>query len=194
MLKRDWLLGPVLAIAWTAAFVNATNAAVEPAWQSVGTLGDVELRSYGPLVQARTPMPGGEQSSGVFRTLADYIFGGNSLGQEIEMTAPVLRSMASEDNYMAFIMPEALKLDRLPVPNDDRVTLHAVPAKTVAVISFSGWARDKAVQENRQVLLDTLASNGIEPRGLIVLAQYNPPWTLPWLRRNEVMVEIPAQR
>ncbi len=188
---KGWLVGVLVVIAGTVAPAKATE---EPEWAPVGTLGEVELRYYAPVVQARTPMAPGQGSSGVFRTLADYIFGGNSAGQEIAMTAPVEQTLAGEDTFMAFYMPDQMALDQLPDPNNDKVTLHAVPARTVAVVAFSGWARDGVVQDNIEVLMATLAEHDIEPRGEVALAQYNPPWTLPWLRRNEVMVEIPAQR
>lgn len=191
MIKGSWLLGVLLVITGIAM---STQANEEPVWSPVATLDDVELRSYAPVVQARTALPGGIDSSDGFRTLARYIFGGNDRSQEIAMTAPVEQTLTGTDDYMAFYMPAELKLDQLPEPNDDSVTLHAVPARTVAVIAFSGWARDKVVQENSQALLATLASHGIELRGQVSLAQYNPPWTLPWKRRNEVIVEIAARQ
>ena len=110
------------------------------------------------------------------------------------MTAPVEETLSGGVDYMAFYMPQELKLDQLPEPNDDSVTLHALSARTVAVIAFSGWARDKLVQKNRETLLATLAKHGKEPRGEVFLAQYNPPWTLPWKRRNEVIVEAAARQ
>ena len=189
MLGKLWLVLGLFVLSGGFSIANATE---EPAWTLIDTLGDVEVRHYEPLVQARTLTSGTAGSSGVFRTLARYISGGNVPGQEIAMTAPVERSLSSEKNYMAFNMPEAMTRESLPQPNDDKVTLHEVPARTVAVMTFSGRARNESVQEKVRALLATLASRGIEPVGEVTLAQYNPPWTLPWNRRNEVMVEIPA--
>jgi len=169
------------------------HATEEPAWTLLDTQGDIELRQYVPVVQARTPAPAGVSSSSGFRTLAGYIFGGNARKQEIAMTAPVERTLAESDNYMAFTMPRQHSRDSLPEPDDRSVTLHQVPARTLAVIKFSGWARDQVVQEKVQDLLATLAAHGIEPLSQPSLAQYNPPWTPPWKRRNEVMVAIPDQ-
>ena len=109
------------------------------------------------------------------------------------MTAPVERTLAEEDNYMAFTMPEQHTRESLPQPDDGNVTLHQVSARTVAVIKFSGWARGRVVQEKTQELLVALAAHGIEPQNQPSLAQYNPPWTPPWKRRNEVMVAIPER-
>ena len=178
----------LLTLSWTAAMSNAIE---EPAWTLMETVGEVEVRQYEALVQARTPMPEGARSGSGFRTLAGYIFGGNAEDQEISMTAPVEQTLATEDNYMAFTMPREHSLEDLPRPDDARVSLHPVPAKKMAVISFSGWARDTVVEKKVRALLATLDEHGIETRGQPVLAQYNPPWTPPWKRRNEVMVEIP---
>ena len=184
----QWILAVMLS-----GGALSTSATEEPAWTLLNTLGDVDVRRYEPVIQARTPTPGQTTSSGGFRTLAGYIFGGNAQEQEIAMTAPVERSLSEADNFMAFNMPGQFSMDELPQPNDSSVTLHKIPARTVAVISFSGWAREGVVREKVQALLATLASHGIETSSEPLLAQYNPPWTPPWKRRNEVMVEIPEQ-
>jgi hypothetical protein len=162
----------------------------EPQWTLIEKLGDVELRQYGPLVQARTSMPPGRSSSSGFRQLADYIFGGNAREQSIAMTAPVEQTLQDDGGYMAFTMPAEHALEDLPQPDDDAVSLHAVPARTVAAISFSGWATSGKVEAMTGELLDTLEQHGIEPQGPPSLNQYNPPWTPPWKRRNEIVVEI----
>lgn len=186
MIERiGWILGLLIL----SGVVSIANATEEPAWTLVHTWGDVEVRHYEPVAQARTMT---SENAG-FRTLARYISGGNKPAQEISMTAPVERSLSSETNYMAFYMPEKMTLESLPQPNDNSVTLHEIAARTVAVMRFSGRATNESVQENVQALLASLASRGIEPLGEVTLAQYNPPWTLPWNRRNEVMVEIPAR-
>ena len=190
MAKKSWLVVIFLMLSEIAVTAHATE---EPEWTLLDTQGEIELRQYVPVVQARTPAPAGASSSSGFRTLAGYIFGGNASKQEIAMTTPVERTLAENDNYMAFTMPEQHSRDTLPEPDDSGVTLHEVPARTVAVIKFSGWAREQVVQEKVQNLLATLSSHGIEPQSEPSLAQYNPPWTPPWKRRNEVMVEIPGQ-
>jgi hypothetical protein len=190
MVMKNWLIVVFVMLSQIAVTAHATE---EPAWTLLDTQGDVELRQYEPVVQARTPTPAGAKSSSSFRTLAGYIFGGNARKQEIAMTAPVERTLAENNNYMAFTMPEQHSRDDLPKPDDSSVTLHHVPPRTVAVIKFSGWALDQVVQEKVQDLLAALASRGVEPLGQPSLAQYNPPWTPPWKRRNEVMVEVSGQ-
>ena len=168
------------------------QAIEEPAWNLVGQLDEVELRAYEPSIQARTPMQTGDGSSSGFKRLAGYIFGGNETEQSIAMTAPVETSM-TRDSYMAFTMPSEHAMEDLPAPNDGSVSLHEVPARTVAAIRFSGWATSAKVERMTETLIATLQANGIEPLGPPSLNQYNPPWTPPWMRRNEIMVVIPAQ-
>ena len=91
---------------------------------------------------------------------------------------------------MAFTLPAEYALDELPAPNDERVSIVEVPERTVAAVRFSGWATGFKVARMQKKLLATLRSHGIQAVGTPVLNQYNPPWTAPFLRRNEVSVEI----
>ena len=166
-----------------------SHAIEEPAWTLVTAVEDVEIRQYAPVIQARTAIGGSDKSTGGFRTLANYIFGGNAREQEIAMTAPVEERLSGEDAYMAFTMPAQYRLEDLPAPNGQSVTLHEVPARTVAVVTFSGWARDGVVEKQTRILMATLETHGWVAVGAPSLNQYNPPWTL-WGRRNEVMVEV----
>lgn len=129
------------------------------------------------------------ESSSTFRRLANYIFGGNTQEQSIAMTAPV-ETRRTEDGYMAFTMPGQYRMEDLPAPLDDTVTLHAVPSRILAAITFGGWATDGRVARHTQSLLQTLVSQDIETVGPPSLNQYNPPWTPPWSRRNEVVIEV----
>jgi hypothetical protein len=162
----------------------------EPAWTLVAQLESVEIRRYEPFIQARTPMDDKSRSSNGFRTLADYIFGGNAQEQSIAMTAPVEERLSDTGAYMAFTMPSQYSMEELPKPTNTLVTLHEVPSRTMAVVQFSGWARESVVEEQTSLLLDTLAANGWVAVGTPSLNQYNPPWTPPWSRRNEVMVQV----
>ncbi|MDX1736159.1 MAG: heme-binding protein [Halioglobus sp.] len=162
----------------------------EPAWSPVAQLEAVEIRQYEPVIQARTAIGQEGRSTSGFRTLADYIFGGNAREQSIAMTAPVEELLAERDAYMAFTMPAEYGLEELPEPTDGQVTLHPVPARTMAVVSFSGWARSAVVARKTRLLFETLEGSDWEPVGSPSLNQYNPPWTPPWSRRNEVTVEV----
>ena len=156
---------------------------VEKAWEAE----QIEIRAYAPRVMAVTGMT--EDSDSGFRVLAGYIFGGNAEEQKIAMTAPVQQSMAGE-REMAFMMPAEYALEDLPQPEDQRVSFREAPAYTAAVIQFSGWASAEKADENWQQLRRFLTAEGIDITGDPTLNQYNPPWTLPFMRRNEIIVPV----
>jgi hypothetical protein len=156
---------------------------VEKAWEAE----QIEIRAYAPRIMAVTGM--NEDSDSGFRVLAGYIFGGNAEEQKIAMTAPVQQTMAGEKE-MAFMMPAEYALKDLPQPEDQRVSFREAPAYTAAVIQFSGWASAEKADENWQQLRRFLIKKGIDITGEPTLNQYNPPWTLPFMRRNEVIVPV----
>ena len=156
---------------------------VEKAWDAE----QIEIRAYAARVMAVTDMA--EDSDGGFRVLAGYIFGGNAEEQKIAMTAPVQQSMAGE-REMAFMMPAEYAFEDLPQPEDQRVSFREAPAYTAAVIQFSGWASAEKADENWQQLRRFLIAEGIDITGDPTLNQYNPPWTLPFMRRNEIIVPV----
>ena len=156
---------------------------VEKAWEAE----QIEIRAYAPRIMAVTGI--NEDSDSGFRVLAGYIFGGNAEEQKIAMTAPVQQTMAGEKE-MAFMMPAEYALKDLPQPEDQRVSFREAPAYTAAVIQFSGWASAEKADENWQQLQRFLIAEGIDITGEPTLNQYNPPWTLPFVRRNEIIVPV----
>ena len=156
---------------------------VEKAWEAE----QIEIRAYAPRVMAVTGMT--EDSDSGFRVLAGYIFGGNAEEQKIAMTAPVQQSMAGEKE-MAFMIPAEYALEALPEPEDQRVSFREAPAYTAAVIQFSGWASAEKADENWLQVRRFLIAEGIDITGEPTLNQYNPPWTLPFMRRNEIIVPV----
>lgn len=111
--------------------------------------------------------------------------------EKIQMTAPVVQTKVADGWQMSFMMPSKYSMQDLPRPKDPRVKLMSVPAKLFAILRYSGtWSEEKN-QEKADELLKWLIKNGTyqqvsEP----VFAGYDPPWTLPFLRRNEVMIEV----
>lgn len=162
----------------------------EPTWTLVDTVEKVELRNYQPSIQAVTQLDHSGQTSAGFQRLAGFIFGGNETGEKIAMTAPVEESLEAGQPVMAFTMPGEYALNDLPEPADDSVQIKTVPGRTMAAIRFSGWATAGKVKRNTAELIATLEDNGIEAVGTPSLNQYNPPWTPPFLRRNEIMIEV----
>ena len=172
----------------TSAIANHAMAIEEPTYQveKVWEAEQIEIRAYAPRVMAVTGM---DDSNGGFRVLAGYIFGGNAEEKKIAMTAPVQQSMAGEKE-MAFMMPAEYALEDLPEPEDQRVSFRTAPAHTAAVIQFSGWASAEKSDKNWQQLRRFLIAKDIDITGVPTLNQYNPPWTLPFMRRNEIIVPV----
>jgi hypothetical protein len=188
--------------------VGIRIGAEEPHFLGQPLTGDVEIRKYGPRIAAETTVEDGEDRARNvgFRRLARYIFGANhhdqeiamtapvaqqSVGNEIAMTAPVAQSRDASGRWtIRFFMPSKWTLDTLPDPDDDDVSLVEVPGETVAVLRFSGNRGPKAVADHTDRLLKILSNNGIEPAGDAVAWFYDPPWTLPFRRRNEIAIPL----
>ena len=190
MRKFAFLVSGIAALAITL-FVSSTSAIEEPSYSLVATWDDpdVEIRDYDSRILATTRMTEGQNSG--FRVLASYIFGGNENEQAIAMTAPVQRTMPGKENAeMAFVVPREYSMEQLPAPDDTRVQFREEPAYRAAVIRFSGWVNDKKAERYWQTLVTFLQEQGIQPLGDPTLNQYNPPWTPPFMRRNEIIVAV----
>ena len=184
---RQTLLAAWMVITMSILSVPVAQGIEEPEYELLTTVGEVEIREYVPTIQAVTVTRG---SNSGFRRLAGYIFGGNESNQSIAMTAPVQQSLSGNQQEMAFTMPAEYSWDELPAPEDARVELREVPGRTAAVIRFGGWATSGKVKKMQRELVKMLDYQGIEMVSEPVLNQYNPPWTPPFMRRNEIMVEI----
>ena len=154
--------------------------------------GTIEIRHYPALIVAETEVAGKRKPAieAGFRSLAAYIFGGNQKSERIAMTAPVLQGVAGDHWRVRFIMPRAKNLANLPLPNHDQVSLLEIPPATFAVIRYSGTAGEEDIAKQTNLLFDFMRSRSLSSVGSPVYAFYNPPWTLPFLRRNEILLEI----
>lgn len=184
-----------LSLILMALLLSMSAIAIEePRYTVLEKIDDrIEVRQYEAQVVAVTPMS--ESQNNGFRVLAGYIFGGNDKDEKIAMTAPVATTMAGDQREMTFMMPNEYTLESLPKPLDGRVDFRAVPAYTAVVIRFSGRATDKNVQAAWADLSAFLAERDWQIEGVPTLNQYDPPWTLPFMRRNEIIVPMksPAQ-
>jgi len=181
----------------------------QPKYRVIETLGGgVEVREYVERIAAEVAVDthtANEARSEGFNILAGYIFGKNKQRQSIAMTSPVEvnsrgRSIAMTSPVevnarggsmtMRFFMPAAYSMAELPEPTDPRVKLVAVPSVTVAVLQYSGSTMDANTKAKTARLLDVLQSSKWKPAGPSKAFFYNPPWTIPWLRRNEVLVDV----
>ena len=160
---------------------------------------NIEIRKYQKHITASVTFTDKEEfDRSAFRTLADYIFGNNismtspvlTEGEKIAMTAPVLSDNGQTSWTMSFSMPSEYTLETLPTPKNSRVKIQEIEEKTMAAIRFSGFMSDYNFNRYENTLRNYLDENNHEVIVNFLRAGYNPPWTLPFLRRNEVIVEI----
>ena len=189
------------------SIVGIRSGTEEPSFTLDRHVGGVEIRNYGPRVAAQTTIEADEEAARNegFRRLARYIFGGNTAKTKIAMTAPVAQKQsekiamtapvatargAAGEWVIRFFMPSEHSLESLPVPSDERVQLVGVPAETIAVLRYSGTATLDAIASHTDQLLKTLRDNGFTTDGEPFSWFYDPPWTIPFRRRNEVAVKL----
>ncbi len=181
----------------------------QPDYSVEYTDGDIEYRRYAPYLVAETVIENVDDYNDAgnegFRRLFRYITGANTSQAEISMTAPVQQTPSSEKISMtapvqqagqgdgwrvAFMLPAQYTLESAPVPKDPRVTIERVPARLVAVLRYSGRWTQRNFDKKRTALLAAIDTAGVTPAGELQSALYNPPFTPPFMRRNEVMVEV----
>ena len=189
---------------------GAVMATEEPKYAVLEKESPFEIRSYTPMIVAEVQVEGDldEASSQGFRLIAAYIFGQNQVSEKIAMTAPVTvedQSVKSAKIAMtapvgiesksgkwtvSFVMPAEYTMESIPKPISSQVQLRQIPAVKKAVISFSGFYNSQKVAEKTLELEQWIKSRNLQSIGSPNFARYNPPWTLPFMRRNEVMITL----
>ena len=189
---------------------GAVMATEEPKYAVLEKESPFEIRSYAPMIVAEVQVDGDldEASSQGFRLIAAYIFGQNQVSEKIAMTAPVTvedQSVKSAKIAMtapvgieskagkwtvSFVMPTEYTMESIPKPMSPQVQLRQIPAVKRAVISFSGFYNSQKVAEKTLELEQWMKSRNLQSAGTPNFARYNPPWTLPFMRRNEVMITL----
>lgn len=191
---------------WTAWGLRSTRSVEEVPYETVDEFDGVEIRQYPRTVLVETTAPN-ERTA--FGRLFRYIDGNNEAAREIAMTAPVETRERSERSgteipmtapvrtdetgdgvTMAFYLPAEYGPGDAPVPTDSSVRLVVEPPRTVAVYSFSWIATDGRVRSATDELLSALAERGVDTVGEPSLLRYDDPRTPPFLRTNEVVVEV----
>lgn len=195
-------LAPFLAACSVFGMRSGTE---EPPFSHEARIGEIEIRRYPGRLLAEMRVPGDELAarSAAFRPLAAYIFGENiagerigmtapvaQSGERIGMTAPVAQSREGESWRVGFFMPARYTEATLPRPRDARISIRALPETYVAVLRFSGLPTPEAVAEASARLTATLAGSGWAIAGEGGAWFYDPPWTIPGLRRNEAWLPV----
>lgn len=156
--------------------------------------GSFEIRSYEASLFTSVKLPAKrykDASSKGFSILAGYIFGGNERNEKISMTSPV--AMTLEDSMtMMFLVPKQFNKETLPQPNESQIEFREEPAKTVAAITFGGWANDEKIEKYKEELKAGLDAEGIGYTNRFYFLGYNPPYEV-FNRKNEVIVELQNQ-
>ena len=194
----------------TLTFMGAVMAIEEPKFSVLEKNPPFELRSYAPMILAEAQTEGDldEASSQGFRLIAGYIFGQNQVSEKIAMTVPVaVEEQAPKSAKIAmtapvniesnagkwtvsFVMPSEYTMESLPKPLNPRVQLRQIPAVKRAVIIFTGFNSENKVAEKTLELEEWMRSKNLQAVGVPRFARYNPPWSIPFMRRNEIMIDV----
>jgi hypothetical protein len=153
------------------------------------TSGSFEVRDYPAMMAVETLMTGTEGDAG-FSRLFRFISGRNAKAQKIAMTTPVLMSGDETNRTMAFVMPADLQPDRVPTPADAALSVRQIQPGRFAVLRFSGARSPKREEAALAQLKTWMAAEGLGTSSPPVYGYFDPPWTPPFLRRNEVMLRL----
>ena len=182
-------------------------AVEEPKYEVLLSDGPYEIRQYMPILIAETIVEGDmdEASNKGFRRIADFIFGNNQVedaltSEKISMTAPVSIEPQSDSSNMQlanqwrvnFVMPSRYTLASIPKPKNSAVNLREIPSTHFVVLQYSGFNTASRVQSKTQEATEWTLKRNLKIIGIPQLSRYDPPWTLPMFRRNEIMIEISA--
>jgi len=208
-LKKTWIV-----IVTVVAFILIGGTLVgpimsdveQPDYEIIALEQNIEIRRYSPMIIAEVEVEGERKDaiSNGFRMLADYIFGNNTVQQDIamtapvqqqankkiSMTAPVQQQSSGEAWKVSFVMPAEYSLEVLPKPNNEDIKLKEIPEKQFIAIQFSGTNSSNNIARHEALLMQHIEESKIKTVGSLKYAFYNPPWTLPFMRRNEIMIEI----
>ncbi len=205
------VLGLVLLL-WFLYSWLSVRSIEEPKYAVIRETVDYEIREYAAYIIAETTVTGvstrDEAARKGFPIVAGYIFGDNTSTSKLAMTVPVnTEGVSSEkiamtapvntereearDSYkISFVMPRGYTVATLPQPNDHRVRLVEVPSRKMAVRKFSWSNSEKNIKKQEIELSAALSRDGVETVGIINIARYNPPWTIPFMLRSEVQIPI----
>ncbi len=202
------LISILTTVMLTGCSLVGIRTAEEPNYRVLQDYGNIQIRQYPPILVAQTEITGDYHSSGNqgFRRLAGYIFGKNQSQQQISMTtpviqeiqtteqiamtAPVLQQQTGDKWYMAFVLPDSYTLATAPIPVDPAIKLAEMPSKKLAVLSYTGGLSEQRIKEKSTELTSWLTEHNYMLLNPAQSAAYDPPWTLPFLRRNEIHIEI----
>jgi hypothetical protein len=202
------LVAALISMFFTGCTIFGIRTVEQPNYTVLTADGDIEIRQYDDFIVAETIVEADYDDAGStgFRRLAGYIFGKNKQeqkismtapvlqepeeGEKISMTAPVMQEKAAEGWKMSFVMPAKYTMETLPEPVDPNVVLKEVRGGKVAALRYRGRLSEENIREKAEELDTWLEENGYTALSTPRSAGYDPPWTIPFLRRNEVHIDI----
>lgn len=156
---------------------------------------DFEIRFYPPSSLASVQVSGGYAAmrGEGFNELAGYIFGGNSEGRKIAMTAPVIMDIQPDEpsGTMSFVMPSSFDMDGRPAPRSSRIFFETTEPVYAAVVTFGGYASPQDLEKHKAELFGALDRQGIKHAEQAEFYFYDPPYKIVG-RKNEVVVNLPG--
>lgn len=203
-------MAALLPLSLAACSVVGIQGDIEqPPYEVTSTLSrNIEIRQYAERIAVETTVTSddpGDARNAAFRLLFAYISGANEanaeiamtlpveapgVAQQIDMTAPVESQISEAGTTMKFFLPGRFTSGSAPAPTDDRVRLVLIPAQRLVVMTFSGSRSQDAVSARVAELRAALETLDLNPERSARAFFYDPPWTLPWFRRNEVAIEV----
>jgi DNA gyrase inhibitor GyrI len=204
-MKLIFIIITLLLVAGFMAWQIFGYKTPEPSYSIIKKDGNIELREYGSILVAQVKVKG-ERYQAIndgFRQLAGYIFGGNHAEKQIamtapvsqepvkiQMTAPVIQQKIADEWIIRFVMPAHYTLNTIPKPDNKNIAILEIPARRYAVIRFSGRNTQENINTHEKLLEKYISDNRLKKNGEPSYAFYNPPWILPFLRRNEIMIAV----
>ena len=167
--------------------VSSVMAADEVKYTTVSKSKLYEIRKYPDRLVVETETS--EQNSG-FKRLFKYISGNNKDKKEIKMTTPVTQTEKNGNMTMQFYIPTEFNENNVPNPNNSEVKILNIKGGLYAAIVYSGRTSDDNYNKHKNILEDQLKKDKISIISKAIRATYNSPFTLPMLRRNEVIFKI----
>jgi hypothetical protein len=207
-------LSRILVFLTSILIASTVMATEEPKFSIIEKSEPFELRAYAPQLVAEVKVEGDldTASSQGFRLIAAFIFGQNQVSEKISMTVPVgietaqstkiamtvpVGIEASKDSakgvnqwVFSFVMPSEFTMATLPKPLNPLVTIRELPAQRRAAITFSGFYNEAKVLEKTKALEEWIKSKQWQAIGSPQFARYNPPWSIPFMRRNEILITV----
>ena len=194
MKRMIWIIPTLILLAAGFFFVSNSRAATPTAaYKVIKADGAFELREYETLHLAKVTLPSSDTRSkkmdGGFMKLFRFIDGQNEQEEKISMTTPVIMERGEKESSMSFVMPESSVIKGLPAPKGE-VKLDKIPAVKIAALRFSGVSNETKEAEQLTALLAWMKKGNLSPELTPLFAYYDPPWTLGFMRRNEVLLRV----